>query len=92
MRTKQRAQTIIILISFIITFIFCCYVETIYTKTVIVTHVQEENVTTMDAQGNLWIFNGEGFQEGNIVKIFIDNNHTSNTSDDKIIKTKKINA
>ena len=78
----------IILITIIIAIGFLNGIEHKYTRTVTVVDVQGQQVTVED-NNNYWSFNGEGYEIDQEIKVVMYDNHTSNITDDQIIKVKK---
>lgn len=52
----------------------------------VVDSIKNSSVTVYDISGNLWQFYGEGFTEGQIVRITFDTMNTETIYDDEIIK------
>lgn len=66
------------------------WVDTHYTMNCEVDNVDGEIITVLDGTGNLWDFCGDGFYEGDLVKVTFFNNTTDSTRyDDEIIKVEK---
>lgn len=55
-----------------------------YTKTAVVTEA-ENVITVVDTDGEEWQFNGEGWKEGDVIILLIDDNNTETKYDDIIV-------
>lgn len=55
-----------------------------YTKTAVVTEA-ENVITVVDTDGEEWQFDGEGWKEGDVIILLIDNNNTETKYDDIIV-------
>ncbi len=55
-----------------------------YTKTAVVTEA-ENVITVVDTDGEEWQFDGEGWKEGDIIILLIDDNNTETKYDDIIV-------
>lgn len=89
---KKTVRTISIIAIILIVFATVGYIETHYTQTGIITEVSDNNeVTVKDQTGNKWLFESTDFEEGQIVKIKFNTNHTdSNRLDDTIENVKAL--
>lgn len=63
--------------------------EAHYTRDVIVTKVKEQEITIQDKQGHQWLFNGKGYVEDQEITVIMYDNHTSNITDDKVVRVKQ---
>lgn len=63
---------------------FIGYIETHYTRDVVVVEVQDQEVTVEDKQGNLWCFNGTDYKVDQEITVVMYNNHTGTMYDDII--------
>ena len=65
----------------------CCFVEQHYTRTVEVVKIESQEITVEDDYNHQWKFFGEGFEEGQEIKVLMNTNTTdSNILDDEIIR------
>lgn len=55
-----------------------------YTKTAVVTEA-ENVITVVDTDGEEWQFDGEGWKEGDVIILLIDDNNTETKYDDIIV-------
>ena len=62
------------------------YVECHDTREAIIVSCDNEIVIAKDNAGYLWAFEGEGYAEGQAVKLTLNNNNTEDITDDEIIK------
>lgn len=56
-----------------------------------VTEVVDTKVTCEDASGNLWEFNGSGFETGEKIQCLFDTMGTEDITDDKLIWARQKN-
>ena len=59
---------------------------------VVATHTSTEEVIIVDTTGNEWCFYGVGYEEGDTVRMTMDENNTDNIINDDIIKNVTINT
>lgn len=59
-----------------------------YTKTAVVTEA-ENIITVVDTDGEEWQFDGEGWKEGDVIILLIDDNNTETKYDDIIVNVIK---
>ena len=65
----------------------CMFVEQHYTRTVEVVKVEGQEITVEDDYNHQWIFLGEGFVEGQEIRVLMNTNTTdSNILDDEIVR------
>lgn len=65
----------------------CMFVEQHYTRTVEVVKVEGQEITVEDDYNHQWIFLGEGFVEGQEIRVLMNTNTTDNNIlDDEIIR------
>jgi hypothetical protein len=65
----------------------CMFVEQYYARTVEVVKVEGQEITVEDDYKHQWIFFGEGFAEGQEIKVLMNTNTTDNNIlDDEIIR------
>lgn len=84
MRKVKGLLTAIILV---VILMGCLFVEQRYTRIVTVTEVKNGVVTVTDDYEHEWEFFGEGFEEGQEIKVLMNTNTTdSNILDDEIIR------
>lgn len=55
-----------------------------YTKTAVVTEA-ENVITVVDTDGEEWQFDGEGWKDGDVIILLIDDNNTETKYDDIIV-------
>ena len=85
----RRTITILLLALLLLTAVLCSnYLDTHYTREVIVQEVTSHEVVVEDKQGNLWVFCGEGYREGQALRIVMFDNRTSGITDDQVVKVK----
>ena len=67
--------------------IVCGFVESHYTRTVVVQKVEGTEVVVEDCYGHQWTFEGEEFTEKQEIKVLMNNNNTDrNVLDDEIVR------
>ena len=65
----------------------CMFIEQHYTRTVEVVRVEGQEITVEDDYNHQWKFFGEGFEEGQEIKVLMNTNTTdSSILDDEIIR------
>ena len=65
----------------------CSLVEQHYTRTVEVVRVEGQEITVEDNYNHQWKFFGEGFEEGQRIKVLMNTNTTDrNILDDEIVR------
>ena len=65
----------------------CMFVEQHYTRTVEVVKVEGQEITVEDDYNHQWKFFGEGFEEGQEIKVLMNTNTTDNNIlDDEIVR------
>ena len=65
----------------------CMFVEQHYTRTVEVVKVEGQEITVEDDYNHQWIFLGEGFVEGQEIRVLMNTNTTDNNIlDDEIVR------
>ena len=65
----------------------CGFVESHYTRTVVVQKVEGTEVVDEDYYGHQWAFKGEEFTEKQEIKVLMNNNNTDrNVLDDEIVR------
>jgi hypothetical protein len=79
----------------VISIVLCCqgligYVETHDTYNAEIVYIENDKVIVEDATNNAFVFYGDGYKEGDKVRITYFNNYTLNRQDDEIIKVKTI--
>lgn len=90
MSRKEKILTTIIFVGFIIVLGIVGNIQTTYKMDAMVTSVQGEKVNIIDGDGDKWTFYGEGFEEGDMVRVTMFNNDTMTFKDDTIEKVKII--
>jgi hypothetical protein len=75
----------LLIVFIVLMFAVCGYVQTHYSKNMVVTSVTDTDVTIEDKQGNIFAFYGDGYNVGDAVKVRFDTNGTDNTITDDII-------
>lgn len=84
MRKVKGLLTVIILV---VILMGCLFAEQRYTRMVTVTEVKNGVVTVADDYEHEWEFFGEGFEEGQRIKVLMDNKTTdTNIFDDEIVR------
>lgn len=63
---------------------FIGYIETHYTRDVVVVEVQGQEVTVEDKQGNFWSFKGTDYKVDQEITVVMYDNHTGTMYDDII--------
>lgn len=62
---KKILSTILVIIAIVAIYAGCNYYETHYNREAVVIDIEDENVVVVeDTTGNIWDFEGEGFQKG----------------------------
>lgn len=65
----------------------CMFVEQHYTRTVEVVNIEGQEIIVEDDYNHQWKFFGEGFEEGQEIKVLMNTNTTdSNILDDEIVR------
>lgn len=90
MGKKNCVKVLIVAIIFFSFLTFCSYVETTYSKEVVVNRLANGIAIAIDENDYSWYFYNNGFKPGDKIKLIIDNHHTKNISDDTIKKVHKI--
>lgn len=90
-RVKEVVIAVVVLAMAIALFGIVGHMETHYTVAGTVVAVSEEEVYVVTADGNEWVFSGEGYEEGDVVVMEMWTNGTDlNKYDDEIHAVKKI--
>lgn len=71
-------------------FLIGSYVDTHYTFNGSVVEIEDDLVVVEDFGGNQWGVYADGFQVGDNVKVYVDDNGTSTYNDDEIIDLKRL--
>ncbi len=66
----------------------CSMIDTRYTRDAVVVDYRADAVVVQCDTGHEWGFIGEGYEIGEEVTLVMNNNHTMNVEDDKIIRVK----
>jgi hypothetical protein len=66
----------------------CSLIETRYTRKAVVVSYRADAVVVQCETGHEWGFIGTGYELGEKVTLVMDNNHTIDVEDDRIIKVK----
>jgi hypothetical protein len=66
----------------------CSLIETRYTREAVVVSYRADAVVVQCETGHEWGFIGTGYELGEKVTLVMDNNHTIDVEDDRIIKVK----
>lgn len=87
---KRTITTIIMIVMFLVSYGVASYYDTHYTKDATITYInhQTEECTALDEQGYLWKFKANNIGCGQEVKLIMDNNHTIDNTDDKVINVR----
>lgn len=89
-RTKEIIKNVIIIIAIVITFCWCSWDESHYTREATVIGIIGNTVTVMDECGYTWAFEGNDFNVNDKVKLMMNTMNTdSNIFDDKIEDVKR---
>lgn len=89
-RAKEIIKNVIIIIAIVITFCWCSWDESHYTREATVIGIIGNTVTVMDECGYTWAFEGNDFNVNDKVKLMMNTMHTdSNIFDDKIEDVKR---
>lgn len=77
-------------IMFIAGYTVASYIDTHYTKEATITYInhQTEECTALDEQGYLWTFKANNLDCGQEVKLIMNNNHTIDNTDDKVVNVR----
>lgn len=86
---KNTIIGITIIIGIIMFIGLCNSWEAHYTKEVEVIRIDNQEITTKDKQGNIWIFTGTDYNIKDKITITLYDNHTSIITDDIITKVKR---
>lgn len=85
---KNAIAGILVIILFFIIPGAAGYIDTHYTMTCKVVEISGKRVIVEDKTENVWEFFGDGFSEGDKIKVTFYNNTTDSTRmDDEIVKT-----
>lgn len=91
MTKKRIIQMMLLGIIFTTALLVCSNIETTYTREATVIAVEEDIIIAEDFSGNEWEFFGDGFFEGEIIKLVMDNNNNDlNIANHKVKDVKKI--
>ena len=93
---NKKTSIFCLIVLLFVSFLFCSYFESHYTREVKVCRVEQDIIIFTDTQGNFWEWekkeNGDSFIMGESVKLKMFNNYTINEStDDVITKVVKMN-
>lgn len=89
-KIRNGMITTAIIIGAIVTIGRIGYYETHYEQNGKIRNVTENLITVEDTTGNLWEFYGEGYTEGEELKITFFDGGTLDLEDDQIVATEKI--
>ena len=87
------ALSMIVVFSFVLLSGAACYINTHYDKDALIIYVDDNTneIACVTIDGNEWSFFGEGFVEGDEVRVtFSTSNTDNNIYDDEIIHVRKI--
>lgn len=84
-KLKEVVKSILIVFLLLVLFIMACYHETHYTRNGCVVGVSDGVVTVKDNSSNLWEFNGNGYEVGQNVSLYMYTNHTNDIIEDDVI-------
>ena len=87
-KTKKAIVKILMVLAVFMAIGFLWNLESTYTREATITHIDQNTITATDKKGFIWQFNGNGYHEGQQVKLIMHDNHTSTIKDD-IIKNVK---
>lgn len=87
-KIQENLLGLFIAVAFVIVLSICSIIETQYTREAVVVSYRADAVVAQDKQGNEWGFIGTGYDLGDKVTLVMDNNHTMEIKDDKVIKIK----
>ena len=80
-------KKVAITIALIAMFGFASHMDTTYTREATITNIEDNGIiTVVDVNGDEWKFYNYGFHEGDVVKMVMDTNHTTNNKDDAIVE------
>lgn len=85
---KERLMSLLVVVVFVFILTICSIIETQYTKEATVVSYYADAVIVQDEQGYEWEFIGTGYELGEKLVLVMDNNHTTQIEDDRIIKIK----
>ena len=78
-------KRILIVITVIIVISLFVMIENTYTRDVVVTEVQDQEVTVVDVSGNEFSFYGTDYTVDQEITVVMTTNNTDSITDDKII-------
>lgn len=95
-KRKDKISTLLGLILFFLSFVvvpgIAGTLENRYSLKGWIIEIESDEILVEDITGNIWAFFGDGYAEGESVRITFDSNYTEeNRLDDKIIKVTKMN-
>lgn len=87
-KTQENLMGLFFAVAFVIVLGICSIIETQYTREATVVSYRADAVVVQDKQGNEWGFIGTGYELGEKLVLVMDNNHTMQVEDDRIIRIK----
>lgn len=92
LKKKKVGLEVFAILAILIIFLIVSYFSSIYTRHAEVGYVSNDLVRVIDDSGNIWEFQGEGFQPGDRIKMTMDSCGTDEKiSDDLIKRVDKLN-
>lgn len=83
---KVRGLVVVVVVLGLLLWV-ACFVEQHYTRAVEVVKVEGQEITVEDDYNHQWIFLGEGFVEGQEIRVLMNTNTTDNNIlDDEIVR------
>lgn len=87
-KMKERLMGSFVAVVFVLILTICSIIETQYTREATVVSYRANAVVVQDEQGHEWGFIGTGYELGEKLVLVMDNNHTMQVEDDRIIRIK----
>lgn len=87
-KTQENLMGLFVAVVFVLILTICSIIETQYTREATVVGYRTDAVVVQDKQGNEWSFIGTGYDLGEKLVLVMDNNHTMQVEDDRIIRIK----
>jgi hypothetical protein len=85
MKKIKRALAVAVVLGLLLWVV--CFVKQYYTRTAEVVRVEGQEITVEDDNNYQWKFFGEGFKEGQRIKVLMNTNTTNrNVLDDEIVR------
>jgi hypothetical protein len=83
----RKIKVVLVVVMLGLLLLVGCFVEQHYTRKVEVVRVEGQEITVEDDYNHQWKFSGEGFEEGQEIRVLMNTNTTDrNILDDEIVR------